>query len=395
MRWRRFVAASIGFLSVLACSQAPAPTHEAYIWQRHWTPAVIAALSTQQSVFTGWRVLGLQVIGSQKIGVGPDLPALANSAKPVRLVVRIEGARGPLAVPALWAELEPLLARWRAGGVDVAGIEIDHDCATAALDDYASWLRELRDAMPRDLKLSVTALPSWLESPALDQVLGAVDDSVLQVHAVQRPDHALFDAASARAWTLAYAARTSHPFAVALPAYSVRVDTDATGRVRAVDAEADIERSGPSGRELHADPREVAAYLREMIDEAPRRLAGFVWFRLPVQGDRRGWSKTTLAALIKDDALAADFVTEWLVQKGGATDIWVRNAGNLGDVPPVLLLPVHCRIADALAGYRLELAVSGLQLRPDFDIRVQPGERVRAGWMRCSGAADDNVQPSP
>ena len=356
---------------------------------------MIAALSTQQSVFTGWRVLGLQVIGSQKIGVGPDLPALANSAKPVRLVVRIEGARGPLAVPALWAELEPLLARWRAGGVDVVGIEIDHDCATAALDDYASWLRELRDAMPRDLKLSVTALPSWLESPALDQVLGAVDDSVLQVHAVQRPDHALFDAASARAWTLAYAARTSHPFAVALPAYSVRVDTDATGRVRAVDAEADIERSGPSGRELHADPREVAAYLREMIDEAPRRLAGFVWFRLPVQGDRRGWSKTTLAALIKDDALAADFVTEWLVQKGGATDIWVRNAGNLGDVPPVLLLPVHCRIADALAGYRLELAVSGLQLRPDFDIRVQPGERVRAGWMRCSGAADDNVQPSP
>ena len=116
----------------------------------------------------------------------------------MRLVVRIEGARGPLAVPALWAELEPLLARWRAGGVDVAGIEIDHDCATAALDDYASWLRELRDAMPRDLKLSVTALPSWLESPALDQVLGAVDDSVLQVHAVQRPDHALFDAASAR-----------------------------------------------------------------------------------------------------------------------------------------------------------------------------------------------------
>ncbi|MBK9656673.1 MAG: DUF3142 domain-containing protein [Rhodanobacteraceae bacterium] len=240
----------LAFGLVLAgCAPSALSHHEAYIWQRQWTPAVVAAVSLQQSVFAGWRVLGLQVIGSQKIDVRPDLAALASSARPVRLVVRIEGARGPLAVPELMDRLSPLIDEWRGAGLELSGIEIDHDCATAALDDYASWLRELRGTLAPALKLSITALPSWLDSAALEQVLAAVDDSVLQVHAVQRPDRALFDAASARAWTLAYAARTAHPFALALPAYGVRVDTDAQGRVRAVDAEADIERSSASGRD--------------------------------------------------------------------------------------------------------------------------------------------------
>ena len=326
---------SIGWVLAGCARRAPATEHEAYIWQRQWTPAVVAAVSLQQSVFAGWRVLGLQVIGSQKLVIRPDLEALASSARLVRLVVRIEGARGPLAVPELMASLSPLVDEWRGAGLDLSGIEIDHDCATAALDDYASWLRELRGAMPRELKLSITALPSWLDSPALEQLLAAVDDSVLQVHAVQRPDRALFDAARARAWTLAYAARTVHPFALALPAYSVRVDTDAQGRVRAVDAEADIERSGASGRELRADPREVAKLLRELADDGPEHLSGYLWFRLPVAGDRRSWSGTTLAAVIGGQALEARFVVESAINAGGSA----TSSATVTVTPPVSTVP--------------------------------------------------------
>lgn len=388
-------AALLLSLLLVACQREPRQLpHEAYVWQRAWTPAVSAALAAQAPRFSGWRVLALQVIGIRQISTTPDLPALATSKRPVRLVVRIEGSRLPLAVVDLLETLGPQVERWRAAGVDLTGIEIDHDCATSALADYASWLRQLRSGLSGELRLSITALPSWLDSPALDQVLAAVDDSVLQVHGVERPDRSLFDGDRARQWTLAFARRTRHPFAVALPAYGVRVDSDAQGRVRAVDAEADIERSGAGGRELRADPREVAAYLQELTLDVPPRLAGFVWFRLPVPGHRRGWSAITLAALIAGDDLVADFVTEWSAQNGGAADIWIRNVGNVDDVPPTIALPVHCRLADALAGYRIESTASGLQLSADFETRLQPGKRIRAGWARCSGDAEDSVQPS-
>lgn len=379
---------AFGLVLAGCARRAPLSHHEAYIWQRQWTPAVVAAVSLQQSVFAGWRVLGLQVIGSQKLVIRPDLAALASSARPVRLVVRIEGARGPLAVPELMAGLSPLVDEWRGAGLDLSGIEIDHDCATAALDDYASWLRELRGAMPRELRLSITALPSWLDSPALEQVLAAVDDSVLQVHAVQRPDRTLFDAASARVWTLAYAARTAKPFALALPAYGVRVDTDAQGRVRAVDAEADIERSSASGRELRADPREVARLLRDLADDGPEHLSGYLWFRLPVAGDRRGWSATTLASVIAGKALQAHFVVESTINEGGSLDLQVRNLGTLDAQPPLVDLPSHCRLGDALGRYRLQSTKAALQLAPDPDAWLAAGERMDIGWVRCDEALE-------
>jgi len=374
---------SFGLVLASCARRAPAPEHEAYIWQRQWTPAVVAAVSLQQSVFAGWRVLGLQVIGSQKIGVRPDLAALARSARPVRLVVRIEGAREPLAVPELMDRLSPLIDEWRSAGLDLSGIEIDHDCATAALDDYASWLRELRGAMPSELKLSITALPSWLDSSALDGVLATVDDSVLQVHAVEGPDRGLFDADAAMRWTQAWGARTPRPFAVALPAYGVRVDTDAQGRVRAVDAEADIERSGASGRELRADPREVAKLLRELADDRPEHLSGYLWFRLPVAGDRRGWSATALATVIAGQALQARFVVESATNAGGSLDLRVRNVGTLDARPPLVDLPSHCRLGDALGRYRLQSTKAALQLAPDPDAWLAAGERMDIGWVRC------------
>jgi hypothetical protein len=373
-------------LLLAACQRGPQHfPHEAYVWQRAWSPQVTTAVHQQASVFAGWRVLGLQVTGTQQIAIRPDLAALAASARPVRLVVRIEGARQRPAVAALATLLQPQIAHWRAAGVAVAGIEIDHDCATAALVDYADWLEELRAALPRDLTLSMTTLPSWLESAALDGVLAVVDESVLQVHAVARPDRGLFDTDAALRWTRAWAARAPRPFNVALPAYGVRASTDAQGAIAAVDAEADIERSGPTGRELRADPRAVASYLRQVRDETPRQLAGFVWFRLPVAGDRRGWSANTLAAVIDGQPLAPRFVVESAVNDGGSFDLRLRNNGNLDQPPPTVDLPADCRLGDALGRYRLLATAGGtLQLVPDADAWLEAGAVMPIGWIRCN-----------
>ncbi len=378
-------------LSLAACQREPRQfPHDAYIWQRNWTPAVSTAVRDQTPVFAGWRVLGLQVTGTQQIATRPDLGALAGSARSVRMVVRIEGARVRPQVPALLTTLQPQITQWRAAGLDLVGIEIDHDCATVALGAYADWLAQLRAGLPAELRLSITALPSWLESAALDAVLTAVDESVLQVHAVSRPDRALFLASDADRWTRAWAARAPHAFRVSLPAYSLRVSTDAQGGIAAVDAEGDIERTGATGRELRADPREVASYLQGTTDDAPPGLAGFAWFRLPVSGDRRGWSRHTLAAVIDGQPLAPRFVVESSANDGGSLDLGLRNRGNLDATLPAVDLPAHCRLGDALGRYRLQTTAMGtLRLTPEDNAGLAAGAVMPIGWVRC----DDSLQP--
>ena len=42
-----------------ACSRGPAQRldHEAYVWQRQWTPPIAASIDAMRGDFSGWRVL--------------------------------------------------------------------------------------------------------------------------------------------------------------------------------------------------------------------------------------------------------------------------------------------------------------------------------------------------
>jgi hypothetical protein len=349
---------------------------------------VVDAVTAQAPQFSGFRVLALQVVGERVVEVTPDLAALVATQRPLRAVVRIEGARSPLAVTAVWAALEPLMQRWRAAGVRLAGVEIDHDCATAALAEYATWLRELRGVLPADVALSLTALPAWLDSPRLIEVLAAADSSVLQVHAVDQPRSGLFDAERAAGWIAAWDG-LGRPFHVALPAYGVRIATGADGALHAVDAEGPVERSGAAGTELRADPRAVAGLLQRLAAQPPAHLAGYLWFRLPVAGDQRSWSPVTLAAVRDGGPLAARFVVQASAAANGAHDLLLRNDGNLDAAPPVVDLPAHCRLGDALGRYRLELAGDGrLRFSPESDASLRAATRMQIGWVRCERALE-------
>lgn len=100
----------------------------------------------------------------------------------------------------------------------VTDVEIDYDCATSRLADYVVFLRNLRARLAPDLRLSITMLPTWLDSAQLEQALAAVDESVLQVHAVLDPALGLFEAKRARARVRAYGGGAPHGWRVALPA---------------------------------------------------------------------------------------------------------------------------------------------------------------------------------
>ena len=49
---------------------------------------------------------------------------------------------------------------------NLTGVEIDYDCPTSKLPAYARFLVELRSRLARRMALSITALPTWMNSAA-------------------------------------------------------------------------------------------------------------------------------------------------------------------------------------------------------------------------------------
>lgn len=264
--------ACVACSSTKSSQQAPiALRHDAYVWQRAWTGSVRSAVANAPGELSGLRVLTLEV-SRDGAHTWPAVrtDALVRANRPITAVVRIDGSRLPADVT-----LAPVVERvdtWRAAGVPVAGIEIDHDCATAALADYIAWLAAHR---PPRLRYSITALPTWANASArtLASLAAAVDEIVLQVHAVQAP--AIFDAATARRWVEQFAAAVpaGATLRVALPTYKVALGA--------------------------AQPDDVAAFLRTLERDPVPGVTGIVWFRLPIAADRAAWPAPVLAAVIR------------------------------------------------------------------------------------------------
>ncbi len=437
--------------ALAACAPAPPPallTHDAYVWQRRWTPALSDALRQAKEIRV-WRVLAAQNDASGHLHpVAVDRAALAATGKAAVLVIRIDGQLAHWDEATLLADTLALVAAWKipaspatptaptttaSSTVPLAGIEIDHDCATARLPAYANFLAALHrqlDQLDPALPLSITALPTWLESNDLEKALAHVDEAVLQVHAVSHPREGLFDPARAQDWAHAFARRTEKPWRIALPTYGSRVrwekDGDGEGsgknvsKIVSIASEADSLTSGGAfdeeAVELSASPQTVATFLNTLETSRPRHLAGIVWFRLPTADDRRAWSLSTWRAVLRGQPLTPQL----RVRLAAAEMTKVPEATNSSSssrsgtalpetVPPIAAAPpattyhillentgeidaplparidiaAGCSFADAVNGYTLERAAQTFSLlRTDAAILRAQRQRV-IGWLRC------------
>jgi len=175
-----------------------------YVWQRQWTPAHEPALNDSRSDFSTLRVLALQAFpnaGWSRARIDTEL--LKRDARPLIAVIRLDGQLKALDPQAVTAQILQVLADWQGQGLTLSGVEIDHDAGSARLSAYTEFLTHLRDALPANLRLSITALPAWLDSPQLPALLATVDSSVLQVHAVSDPRRGLFAPEQAGRWAKA------------------------------------------------------------------------------------------------------------------------------------------------------------------------------------------------
>jgi hypothetical protein len=361
--------------------RSPLP-HDAYIWQRAWTPQVIAAAQRSADLVRTWRVLVAEA-DSTGHWIKVDIPwdALQATGRPIVAVVRIDGRLDGSRMPALLDRIAAALPAMPA----ISGLEIDYDCPTSKLVGYAAFLDALRARLPEALKLSITALPTWMNSPALERLATPLDELVLQVHAVDDPHRGLFDPAQAGRWLHAFAHRIPRPIRVALPAYDVRVTWRHDGRLASVEGERPLLTGSAPGETLRASPQAVLSFLRALQRDAPDTLAGIVWFRLPTEIDRRAWSPDTWRAVVTDH-LPAVTLSAALV----ATDnpgLWTVTLSNDGVVdaaaPRRVRLDPSCTLADGANGFR---PVDGAPLSlQGAGGRLRAHESRVIGWARCTG----------
>jgi len=384
-------------LSGCTSSSSPPPSlpHSVYIWQRAWDPALVAAVGESREFAASLRVLVLQVDRTGHVATSQDVdwPALKSTGLPVTAVVRIDGSlsdeRLRERVPGL---IDQELGRWRSEGYGGGTLEIDYDCATSKLADYARLLADIRASVLKTGTLSITALPAWRNAPELDAVLAQIDSSVLQVHAVRDPSSGLFDAGLAAQWIDDWSRRSAtKPFLVALPAYGARLKLDPEGRIAAVESEQRLPQRSAGSRELKVDPREVATLIAQVSARAYPNLAGFAWFRLPREGDERAWSLRTLRAVIERQPLQSQLRVALLANTSGALDLVLHSDGTLDlPLPARLRVDGDCSAADGANGYS---AVRGdsLYLERTEDADLRAGSSRRIGWLRCREPAKVSV----
>jgi len=103
----------------------------------------------------------------------------------LRELERISAAAAGSTVLAAFADD---LDRAHSDHAQVVGLQLDFDVPTRLLPNYAAILRNVRTGLSNEVQLSITGLPTWLDSPGLLEPLSACDFWVPQCYGAQIPE---------------------------------------------------------------------------------------------------------------------------------------------------------------------------------------------------------------
>jgi hypothetical protein len=384
---------------------------QAYVWQRSWTGDVRLALTQSSRQFSNVICLAAEItwngVAPEIVRVPLDLQLAGKLPTHIGLSIRIGSYRGAFrpnddAALAIQRVAADLLSDARDAGVQVSELQLDFDAADSQLQGYKIWVESLRRSIA-PVPLTITALPTWLNERAFSTLAHACDGFVLQVHSFRRPrgiaePYRLCDPDDAKDAVEA-AARVGVPFRVALPTYAYVLAFDAEGQFIGLSAE------GPSPlwpaearlREVSADPNAMARLVRDWTGDRPTMLKGIIWYRLPVESDRRNWRMVTLRAVMTGREPQPTLRATVTHPQPGLAEVQLKNIGD-GDAPAdtsVTLTWDDAQLiaADGLGGFRRSASETGaltLTLpRGSARPRLAPGDSRLVGWVRLS--ADTKV----
>jgi hypothetical protein len=137
--------------------------------------------------------------------------------------------------------------------------------------------------------------------------------------------------------------------------------------------------------------------IRGWTADRPPELAGVIWFRLPVAGERLNWSWPTLQAVMAGRAPRAAIRALQREPEPGLVEIDLQNAGEAASPWPAAVrirwrgkAPIA---ADGLAVYRLAPAREGeIRLEGSGSGLLRPGERRPIAWLRFAARTEVEVE---
>ena len=400
---------------VLICASPASGTnpplpHQVYVWQRAWTAPVQSAVANRATNFSAVVFLAAEVTWNQGkpqvVRVALDHEVLARCGRPVGLALRIGSFSGPFQATGEPAQTlchlaSDLVAEARRHQLLVAELQVDFDCAESKLEGYRVWLETLRETIA-PVRLTFTALPSWLKHAEFGKLAETTGGYVLQVHSFERPKNAaapfvLCDPAAARA-AVERAAQWGIPLWVALPTYGYVVAFDSAGRFIGLSAEGPAKTwpAGSQTREVRADPVVLAGLVETWSRERPVVMHGIIWYRLPVAGEILNWRWPTLSKVMAGQVPQPSLRAEIRRPMPALAEIEMANAGDADFSGPVVVAVRHpdrrLVASDGWDGFQVvETSPVAVQFRR-ADWRLAPGERRKIGWLRLDQEAEVTVE---
>ncbi|MBX9884263.1 MAG: DUF3142 domain-containing protein [Novosphingobium sp.] len=183
---RQAAAAALAALALASCGGPEAPPvdpadhDQFFLWAGVPPPPAVK------------RARELYILGGEIRRGGPVRLADMRAGVPhlggpkVWLTVRTERLDWDAQV---WDAVRAMLARWRAAGNRLEGLQIDFDAATPGLTRYRAFLEHVRRELPRGTRLSITGLLDWSangDPEELARLGGLVDEVVIQTYQGRR-----------------------------------------------------------------------------------------------------------------------------------------------------------------------------------------------------------------
>ena len=382
-----------------------------YIWQRSWNENVREAIKDASGDIAHFIVLcGVIEYRRGQIMATPvnvqwhdfeDLPAritLAFRIHASAAPLLEERAQGPI-IQSMKAMTERALVKAEKYRLKIDGIQLDYDCPTSKLDRYANFLKAWRPIYPR-FDLSITALPTWLNSLNFSKLIAATSYYVLQLHSFEKPKDIsqakeIFPKGKASAFVLK-AARFRHPFYVSLPTYGYEVMYLPSGKFLGLRAENESRswKSSVLKESVMSDPAAILSFMNHNVKIKPRNLLGYCWYRMPLKSDEFNWDMKTLKAVITGRKPSVRLKTDFLSSGEGLSEIYVSNSGemNIGrDVEFNVLWPRGLPIIyDILGKYKSRV----LEMEHGLSIQgpaPKVGQKVMVGWLRTTSSHTDYI----
>lgn len=178
----RRLAALVGLLYGTSLAAAPVKAEDYDAFWLWGGVALQPVIERANSLYILQGRVGMQAADRRVHLVSQGIPMPHIRHGQVWVVYRADSLRWP---EAIYPQILKQLQRWRAAGNPVVGVQIDFDARTRYLDEYVAFLRDLRQRLPADYRLSITGLLDWssnADPTTIRQLDTVIDEVVVQTY---------------------------------------------------------------------------------------------------------------------------------------------------------------------------------------------------------------------